>query len=164
MGKLQHKRNPQTLYKITCRRIIERFSKKIGKRADSDCWAWKSKWRTKEGYGQFAIDRVCLPAHRVAYAIFTGDIPEGMTVEHKCRTPECANPDHLILLPVDRNTAHGNRHREGTSPQPPIGTHVDCGGDVYSDGFCYSCGMEVGEDGLQLPIQIGQEDDDSIPF
>lgn len=84
-----------------------------------------------------------------------------MTVEHKCRNKSCVNPEHLILLPHDRNVAHRNRYNGNKAPQP-IGQHIGCGGDVYEDDYCYGCGEKVGDEGIVLMgVEVA---DDSIPF
>tara|TARA_R110001606_G_scaffold115974_2_gene244548 strand:- start:697 stop:1032 length:336 start_codon:yes stop_codon:yes gene_type:complete len=38
-----------------------------------------------------------LRAHRFAYALSKGEIPDGFVVRHTCDNPACCNPDHLIL-------------------------------------------------------------------
>jgi hypothetical protein len=37
-------------------------------------------------------------AHRVVWEAEHGEIPEGMTVDHLCKTRKCVNVDHLRLL------------------------------------------------------------------
>lgn len=53
-------------------------------------------------------------AHRVAWRLFVGDIPEGAVVCHRCDTPPCANPDHLFIGTQADNVAdmmRKGRHR-----------------------------------------------------
>jgi hypothetical protein len=58
---------------------------------DGDCLIWTETNRLKDGYGRYHGKR----AHRIAYALTHGDIPEGMYVLHTCDVRACINPDHL---------------------------------------------------------------------
>lgn len=62
----------------------------------SDCWLWQSTLSGKR-YGNVTIDSKPQLAHRVAYRLIFGDIPEGMMVCHHCDNPPCCNPLHLFL-------------------------------------------------------------------
>jgi DNA-binding XRE family transcriptional regulator len=76
-----------------------RFRTKFNINAETGCWDWTSSKGTK-GYGQFSTGtrktQKIEMAHRAAWILFRGDIPEGMVVRHKCRH-KCVNPDHLEL-------------------------------------------------------------------
>jgi hypothetical protein len=61
-----------------------------------ECLLWTGP-RRSDGYGVFRYRGKRLKAHRVAYAVFNGAIPDGAYVLHRCDTPPCVNPDHLWL-------------------------------------------------------------------
>lgn len=73
----------------------ERFSRFVNKTAD--CWLWTGAlgWG---GYGGFTVARGRkVGAHRFAYELANGPIPAGLHVLHRCDTPACVRPDHLMV-------------------------------------------------------------------
>lgn len=47
-------------------------------------------------YGRLKFNGKKELAHRVAYLLEFGDIPQGMCILHKCDNPKCCNPEHLM--------------------------------------------------------------------
>lgn len=85
----------EKLGKVVPRKTLEeRFWAKIYKSKDG-CWDWTAY--SKNGWGYFNIDRVPQLAHRVAYELTNGKIPEGAKVKHSCTNNLCCNPEHLYL-------------------------------------------------------------------
>ena len=94
--------------------IAERFWSKVNRSGGRDaCWLWQAGLGTG-GYGQFAPEHKSVLAHRVAYELTIGPIPEGQTLDHRCRTKICMNPTHLEIV-----TRAENRRRAWRSPIPP---------------------------------------------
>jgi hypothetical protein len=60
------------------------------------CWPWTGN-RDRAGYGRFDAHAGIRSAHRFAYLLAFGEIPDGMCVLHRCDNPPCQNPGHLFL-------------------------------------------------------------------
>jgi len=60
------------------------------------CWLWTGA-RTADGYGNLSIRGRLVRAHRLAFELARGPIPEGMHVLHRCDVRNCVRPDHLFL-------------------------------------------------------------------
>lgn len=85
----------------------ERFFAMVNK--TETCWLWTGA--TLTGYGRFKVgggDLMTL-AHRYAYTLMVGPIPEGLTIDHLCRVTNCVNPDHLEPVTMAENTARKPR-------------------------------------------------------
>jgi hypothetical protein len=84
--------------------LHDRFFSKVEK-TDS-CWLWTAS-KTPRGYGTFYFEGRNRGAHRVAYLLTKGAIPEGAELDHLCRNPSCVNPDHLEPVTHLENTRRG---------------------------------------------------------
>lgn len=86
---------------------MERFIEKVNK--TETCWLWTSGF-SLNGYGQFTIDYQTQLAHRIAYELFIGPIPNGLQIDHLCRVRYCVNPQHLEAVTCRENLMRGETH------------------------------------------------------
>jgi hypothetical protein len=81
--------------------------KRLVEVGNGDCWLWTAR-RHRDGYAQIQLDGRTQLAHRVAYRVFVGPIPDGLTLDHLCRVRHCVNPAHLEPVTGRINTLRGN--------------------------------------------------------
>lgn len=72
---------------------------------DSGCWLWTGHIMNA-GYGMLGHRGRRVLAHRISHELHIGPIPEGMVIDHKCRTRRCVNPDHLHAVTRKQNSEH----------------------------------------------------------
>lgn len=82
-------------------------------------------WINTNGYGRIRIGKKSCGAHRVAYEVFIGPIPEGMLVCHKCDNRRCIEPTHLFLGTHADNTQDmlqkgRGQHMFTSKPKEPV--------------------------------------------
>jgi len=88
---------------------MDRFWSKVKKGDPDECWEWQASLRN--GYGQLYWQVRGKPqlAHRIAYQLTHGSIPEGQVVRHSCDNKCCCNPAHLELGSQGDNVRDGVR-------------------------------------------------------
>ena len=75
------------------------------------CWEWTGAL-TSRGYGSLQTDNTKWLAHRYAYTITNGPIPNNQMICHTCDNPKCVNPQHLYAgTHTDNMQDMVNKHR-----------------------------------------------------
>jgi hypothetical protein len=94
----------------------ERFWPKVDKNGPNGCWVWTAS-KCSAGYGRFVPVFYQSPqlAHRYAYELLVGPIPEGLQIDHLCRNPSCVNPTHLEPVTQLENVRRGDAGKNQTS-------------------------------------------------
>jgi hypothetical protein len=124
------------------RDIIERFEEKVDVNGiqmphmDTRCYAWKASVDKVWLYGWFRVKKGKMRrAHKVAYELYVGEVPDGMCVCHKCDNPPCTRLDHLFLGTTKDNNldrAKKGRTKNGNTNK----THCD-NGHPFSEANTY---------------------------
>lgn len=96
--------DPAIVLRQTGLPVEVRFWMKVQRGKPDECWFWISRQISSDGYyGMFSTPDREVMAHRFAYEITVGLIPEGLTVDHLCRNTFCMNSAHMELVTNSEN-------------------------------------------------------------
>lgn len=96
---------------------------------ESGCWLWMRALKGC-GYGHKWHEGKYKSAHRIAWELNRGQIPEGLFVLHRCDVMRCVNPEHLFL----------GTHQDNMEDQRRKGRHLDAAckyGHPLTEGNLY---------------------------
>ncbi len=100
---------------------VKRFWDKV--EMSDGCWTWRGARFSGTDRGQFKAQGKTHKAYRFSYEIIKGEIPQGLTIDHLCRNPNCVNPWHLeaitqrennLRVPRDQFCSRGHQRIAGT--------------------------------------------------
>lgn len=128
---------------------VARFVAHIDVRGAEDCWPWTGGMQN-QGYGRFGSDGQTFRAHRLAYEMAVGPIPDGAHLDHACHNKDaecaggngcqhrrCCNPAHLQPATLVENVMRGKSeaalnarktHCKRGHPFSPENTRLTAGG------------------------------------
>jgi hypothetical protein len=122
--------------------LTERFWVRVEK--TDTCWLWTGRVETN-GYGRLSVSSDVTPlwAHRYAYELHKGAIPEGLQIDHLCRVRHCVNPGHLEAVTLRENLMRG----EGFGAKNIKKTHCPKGHEYTTENtiiykswrYCRTC-------------------------
>jgi hypothetical protein len=112
---------------------------------EDGCWRWLGTITTK-GYGQVCWQGKRYQAHRLFYELFIGPIPDGMTLDHKCRHRWCVNPECVEPVLNRENIMRGTVPSANRAVCKNGRHDITAPGSIYidSDGTerCHACRLE----------------------
>lgn len=105
--------------------VAERFWKYVVPEPNSGCWLWDGGYNSK-GYGRLYVGSVVdstarqALAHKLAFEMYRGEVPEGLELDHLCRVTACVNPLHLEPVTHAENIRRSRLGKVETNPAAKV--------------------------------------------
>ena len=112
-------------------RLPDRFWIKCIPEPNSGCWLWIAGSINAQGHGAFWLVSSMRLAHVVSYEALVSPVPEGLVLDHLCRTPCCVNAGHLEPVTQRINVLRG----EGWAAAHARQTHCKNGHALTEDNL-----------------------------
>lgn len=97
--------------------LARRLANGIDEPRDAGCWNW-TRATNGSGYGMLTVAGRMVYAHRLAYELSRGPVPDGLHVIHSCDNPLCINPDHLSVGTRSQNMKECSERGRARIPKP----------------------------------------------
>jgi hypothetical protein len=128
---------------------------------ESGCWLWIGCIGA-DGYGKTLYQGRHMKAHRVAYLLHVGPIPDGCHLHHVCQTRACVNPLHLRPLTPRDHLREGDTWQKKNAEKThcPSG-HLLSGENlaINSKGsrVCRECGRRRAQEWRARNLELARE-------
>ncbi len=94
-------------------KTVGRFWSKVDRHEVEGCWIWQGAIalpnKCGQRYGCFGLcqngKKTTWRAHRFAWMLCNGEIPDDMVIMYSCDVPLCVNPNHLKAATQAQNVA-----------------------------------------------------------
>ena len=83
------------------------------------CWLWQGD-HVRRGYGRITFNGIRQGAHRVAWQLANGPIPDNLQVLHRCDVPACVRLDHLFVGTIADNVRDCTRKHRNILIETPM--------------------------------------------
>jgi hypothetical protein len=82
-------------------KAVTKFWSKVDRSGERECWPWTAG-TYRSGYGQFSYRDgetvTSRRAHKLAFELLRGRVPDELTLDHVCGNVICCNPWHLEIV------------------------------------------------------------------
>ena len=97
--------------------LARRLANGLDEAPEGDCWNWQ-RTTNDDGYPMLRVAGRMVYAHRLAYELAIGPVPDGLHILHSCDNPRCINPAHLSPGTRSQNMKECSERGRARIPRP----------------------------------------------